>query len=93
MDFNNLPHIAQEVNTERGSASNAKLGQDEFHYAMILTKELLRRLEVDNGWYPEFTTALWVQLSIADQWSRNVQLKAVQTASEPLEPTAPEDDE
>jgi tetratricopeptide (TPR) repeat protein len=93
MDFNKLPHIAQEVCTERGSASKAKLGQDEFHYAMILTKELLRRLEVDNGWYPEFTNALWVQLILADQWFRNVQLKAAQAAFEPLEPTAPEDDE
>ncbi|KAL3484831.1 hypothetical protein BJX62DRAFT_243539 [Aspergillus germanicus] len=39
------------------------------------------------------TNALWVQLILADQWFRNVQLKAVQTAFEPLEPTAPEDDE
>jgi tetratricopeptide (TPR) repeat protein len=88
-----LPHIAQEVYTEKGWASKAKLGQIEFFYGLVLAKELLRRLEVDNGWYPEFTNGLWAQLIVADQWFRNVQLKTVQTAFDPSKPTPPANDE
>ncbi|KAL2859331.1 hypothetical protein BJX68DRAFT_261769 [Aspergillus pseudodeflectus] len=58
---------------------------------MILTKKLLRRLGVDNGVNPEFSNSLWVQLILADQSSHNVQLKAVQTAFDPLETTGQED--
>ncbi|KAJ0423185.1 hypothetical protein BJY00DRAFT_310313 [Aspergillus carlsbadensis] len=93
MDINRLPHIAQEVYTEKGWASKAKLGQHEFFYAMVLAKELLRRLEVDDKWYPEFANALWVQLIVADQWFRNVQLKAVRTVFEPSKPAIPATDE
>ncbi|KAL3444302.1 hypothetical protein BJX65DRAFT_311080 [Aspergillus insuetus] len=28
-------------------------------------------IEVDNGWYPEFTNGLWAQLIVADQWFPN----------------------
>ncbi|KAL2827259.1 hypothetical protein BJY01DRAFT_255760 [Aspergillus pseudoustus] len=92
VNFNKLPHLAQEVYTEKGWASKAKLGQDGFFYAMILAKELLRRLEVDKGWYPEFQNDLWVQLIVADQWFRNVQLKPVNTVFEPDKPTTPVND-
>jgi tetratricopeptide (TPR) repeat protein len=93
MDINRLPHMAQEAYTEKGWASKAKLGQIEFFYGLILAKEILRRLEVDDGWYPEFSNALWAQSIVADQWFRNVQLKTVQTAFDSSKPTPPANDE
>jgi tetratricopeptide (TPR) repeat protein len=93
MDINKLPHMAQEAYTEKGWASKAKLGQIEFFYRLVLAKELLRRLEVDNEWYPEFSNALWAQFIVADQWFRNVALKTVQTAFDPSKPTPPANDE
>ncbi|KAL2784771.1 hypothetical protein BJX66DRAFT_343702 [Aspergillus keveii] len=93
MDTNRLPHMAQEAYTENGWASKAKLGQIEFFHRLVLAKELLRRLEVDNGWYPEFSNALWAQFIVDDQWFRNVALKTVQTAFDPSKPTPPANDE